>query len=224
MRSTGQLRSAVGTTLGAAAPWRTGQPWWVVALEGLAAVGLGVWIWLATRDAVVLSGQLLALALLVVGALGLWAGLRGPLATAAARLEVVRSTIGLMTGLLIFALLGLGVLTLDAGLAIMAVGMLLFGALGVAVAAADRAAGRRLSALITGVLFAAIGGLLLLRPGPALFRAALGAPLVAGGAALLALAAGIWYGGRAAGRAPSRGRGEHRPEGSRSDRAGGPRS
>lgn len=183
------MSSSVKNVVAKAAPWRSGQPWWVVVIEGVVALVLGVWIWAQTQNAAVLSGQVTALFLLVVGGLGLWTHLRAPSATRIAQVSLIRAVVGVVTGGLIFLLLWLNVLTLGAGLAILALGMLLFGALGVYIAIADDEPGTRWGALITSAVFAVIGVLLLVQPSGELLRTSISLPLVIGGIALLGLAA-----------------------------------
>ena len=105
------------------------SPWWLALIQGLVAVGAGLFLLVDPTAATFLVGLLAAIYLLVTG---LIYTLRGIIARRPGKssLLLIRGIVGLIFGgvLLLMALFDIGDLSL--GYTILAIGLLIFGAMG----------------------------------------------------------------------------------------------
>jgi uncharacterized membrane protein HdeD (DUF308 family) len=105
------------------------SPWWLALIQGLVALGAGLYLLIDPTSASLLIGLLAAIYLLVTGLLYT---VRGVIARRPGKssLLLIRGIVGLVVGgiLLILAIFDIG--NLDIGYTILAVGLLLFGGMG----------------------------------------------------------------------------------------------
>ncbi len=104
-------------------------PWWLSLIQGLVALGAGLYLLIDPTSASLLIGLLAAIYLLVTGLLYT---VRGVIARRPGKssLLLIRGIIGLVVGgiLLIMAIFDIG--NLDIGYTILAIGLILFGGMG----------------------------------------------------------------------------------------------
>lgn len=150
------------STMRNSAPWNPQAPWWILLIEGILGLGIGLYLYRQPTEALALTGRLLALFLLVAGLWQTLTGLRRPRQNAAANMDFARGVVGLVVGVLVFGLSILGVLTPEVGGYILAFGMLIYGLLGVAVGLASRRNGRiRWGFLLANVLFIVLSAVII---------------------------------------------------------------
>jgi uncharacterized membrane protein HdeD (DUF308 family) len=105
------------------------SPWWLALIQGLVALGAGLYLLIDSTSASLLIGLLAAIYLLVTGLLYTVRGVivRRP---GKSSLLLLRGIIGLVVGgiLLIMAIFDIG--NLDIGYTILAIGLILFGGMG----------------------------------------------------------------------------------------------
>jgi len=165
-------------------PWRAGMPWWVILLEGLIALGIGIYVLMAPNagNSIVL---LLALYLLVVHVERAIIGFRSRIPAAILAERMLRAGIGMTVGLIIVVDALVPFINPPAPLVILSLGWLLIGAIGIWEWVSARAElGLGLGALVFPVV-SALFGLLMLAS-----RLALG-PLVLQSLAIVGIVAGI---------------------------------
>lgn len=165
-------------------PWRAGMPWWVILLEGLIALGIGIYVLMAPNagNSIVL---LLALYLLVVHVERAIIGFRSRIPAAILAERMLRAGIGVTVGLIIVVDALIPFINPPAPLVILSLGWLLIGAIGIWEWVSARAElGLGLGALVFPVV-SALFGLLMLAS-----RLALG-PLVLQSLAIVGIVAGI---------------------------------
>ena len=149
------------STLRESAPWNPQAPWWMLLIQGILSLGIGLYLYRQPTEALALTARLIALFLLISGLWQTLTGLRGTRQGAAANMDFARGVIGLLVGVLVFGLSILGALTPQVGGYILAFGMLLYGLLGVAVGLASRRNGRiRWGFLLINVLFVALSAMI----------------------------------------------------------------
>jgi uncharacterized membrane protein HdeD (DUF308 family) len=144
------------------APWRVGTPWWVIGVEGIVLVAIGLYLLLAPASAGRLILQLIALGVLVQSVLHIVAELRDE-SSGANPYAMLQAGIGVTIGLLL-VLRDWLVPTLDASSArtILGLGLLAYAAVGVvgALVARDEAESW-LGPVVNAVLMVVLAVLLL---------------------------------------------------------------
>jgi uncharacterized membrane protein HdeD (DUF308 family) len=139
-------------------PWRRGTAWWVLLVEGVVAVGLG--LAMVFQPAAAAGWVLLILAgvLTLHGLLTLIGFLRG---RRQGRLPVIRGAIGLIVGMtvILMALFNLGDRQVAAW--ILAIGLLLNGVLALLAPFMEASEDGQRGNLLMGILLLVLGGLLL---------------------------------------------------------------
>lgn len=105
------------------------SPWWLGLIQGLVALGLGLFLVLDRGSASFIIGLLAAIYLLVAGIIQTIRGL-GLRSADKGSMVLIRGLVGLVFGaiLLAFALFNIG--TLQSGYTILAIGLIVFGTLG----------------------------------------------------------------------------------------------
>ena len=144
------------------APWRRGVAWWIVGLEGAVLAIVGIYVIAdpdTSRDVV---RQIIGAFLLANSGLRAIAGFRAEnQANPLTPYRMLAAGVGLTVGLLVVVEPASEFVTEDAAKVILALGLLGYGAIGLAGAYATRAAGGlRRGALISGVLYVAFAVLL----------------------------------------------------------------
>ncbi len=142
-------------------PWRAGMPWWVILLEGLIALGIGIYVLMAPNagNSIVL---LLALYLLVAHVERAIIGFRSQIPAAILAERMLRAGIGVTVGLIIVVDALIPFINPPAPLVILSLGWLLIGAIGIWEWVSARAElGLGLGALVFPVVSALFGLLML---------------------------------------------------------------
>jgi uncharacterized membrane protein HdeD (DUF308 family) len=171
---TTQVKAKVSDGVKSAAPWRKGIAWWLVLVEGIVLLGIGLYMVLDHQGTGVMLGKLVAAVLGIMGLLELIAGLRLEASGAVIKVTMIHATVGLVTGLLIFVLLWTDAMTNHAGAVILSVGCLIFGLLGLYRVFLLRGQAPLRGSLITSVFFFFFGAVLMLSAlGKGLFDASL---------------------------------------------------
>lgn len=142
-------------------PWRKGLPWWVVAIEGLIALGVGIYI-LTQPAAGSQIVMILALYLLIVSAERAILGFRELIPQAIVAERMLRAGIGLTVGLIIVLDSWQSFMTSPAPVVILSLGWLLTGLIAIWEWVAARSIlGLGLGALISPILSSLFGLLML---------------------------------------------------------------
>lgn len=153
-------------------PWRRGMPWWVVVLEGLIALGIGIYI--LTQPAA--GGQIVlifAIYLLIINGERALLGFRDRIPPEILAERMLRAGIGLTIGLIIVFDAWQHFMTPPAALVILSLGWLLIGLVGLwEWMSTGKELGLGLGGLISPIV-SALFGLLMLGS-----RLALGGPLL----------------------------------------------
>lgn len=113
------------------APWRAGVAWWVVFIQGVLALALGIYILLRQDVAGPQAVQFLGIYLLIVSIIGTISGVRFRIAPRALPYHMLAAGIGLATGTIISLDIWQDFMTATAALVIVSVGLLLYGIVGV---------------------------------------------------------------------------------------------
>ena len=106
------------------------SPWWLALIQGLVALGLGLFMLLDPTAASAVLGLLAAIYLLVAGIVHTIRGLARRRAVKRMNLMLIRGIVGLIVGgiILVLALFNIG--TLAFGYTVLAIGLIIFGAIG----------------------------------------------------------------------------------------------
>ena len=107
------------------APWKVG--WWVVLVEGIIALVVGLYILVQPQQASTWIAQLIGAYLLVNSGFAIYAGFSGSVPPGEQPFRLVTGGIGLVTGLLALAQPLLGTINTLAAITILGVGLLLAG-------------------------------------------------------------------------------------------------
>jgi uncharacterized membrane protein HdeD (DUF308 family) len=173
------------------APWRAGQSWWVVGIEGIIALAAGVYIMADPTGASDLIRFLIAIVLLVDSAGHIVDGFRDR-RLPSSPWEALRGGIGATVAILTLLTAWSRYVEDDGARQMLAIGLLAYGLLGVvSLIFTFRSTGFRIAAIIADLLTIVLGVLLLsARSGDTGGTRLLGAAAAVGGVALLGYS---WY-------------------------------
>lgn len=187
-----RIRTRTIDTAHRVAPWRADIAWWIVGLQGVIALLLGLLLLLnqgAGEPVLVVVG----LFVLLVASIQAWSAMRSDLPQRVLGWRGLRAGVGLMTGLVVVLDAPLDVMPPPAALAVMALGLFVAGALGVVEWFAGRDAMRwRWPTLIGPAVSLAFGVILIasrLQAAPVFLQVLAGGAVALG--VLLLLRAGI---------------------------------
>jgi uncharacterized membrane protein HdeD (DUF308 family) len=121
-----QIKSAIAKS----APWRKGTPWWLILVEGVILLAIGIFMLVQPVEAAAAFVLLLGGFLLINSLLRLFHGLYKLPEGADARLLMMRGGVGLVTGILVVASPFFEQINLIAAGIILGVGLLLSGLIG----------------------------------------------------------------------------------------------
>lgn len=158
---TDQVKSKIAGAAKKSAPWRKGIAWWVVLLEGLVLLGLGLYMFFAPLRTLSLLAWILAGVLAITGALSVVAAMREKDDEPGKKWTMIHGIVGLVTGLIIVVLLLLNVLTENYGLFILGLGCLAYGGVALYMTMNDNITSLRRLSMIGTIFYMAFGGLLL---------------------------------------------------------------
>jgi uncharacterized membrane protein HdeD (DUF308 family) len=159
---TEQIKTKVSDGAKAAAPWRKGVPWWLVFSEGAGMLALGLYMFVAPVKSRVLLGLIIAAVLGISGAVQLIALLRDKERDPLATWGIVRGAIGLAVGVLMLLLLLLNARSADLARAILGIGALAYGAIGLYILYVAHEKGARLAAIVNCIFFVFVGVIMLI--------------------------------------------------------------
>lgn len=119
-------------------PWRKGVSWWILGIEGLALVVIGIYTFFQTAQ----SRQLIAFGvggfLLISSFLNAYSGLRTTEASLAVKSSMLRSGVGLTVGILAILQPFTNVFDVSVSFYFIGVGLLIYGVTGIAETFAKR--------------------------------------------------------------------------------------
>lgn len=139
------------------APWRKDIPWQLLAVEGAVALGIGIYVLVATDSATDIIRQLIAVVLLVQAFLHTSAGFRNRDAPAAP-FHILRGGVGMTVGLIVLLEKFSDYLNVEAARFILGLGLIAYGAIGIAGIWVDREErGLRLGGLAAGAINIVLG-------------------------------------------------------------------
>jgi len=139
------------------APWRKGLGWQVLAVEGAVALGIGIYVLVSTDSARDIIRQLIAAVLFVQALLHTLAGFRNREAPVAP-FHILRGGIGMTVGVIVLLENVSDYLNADASRLILGLGLIAYGAVGIAGIWAEREdRGLRLGGLALGIVNIALG-------------------------------------------------------------------
>jgi uncharacterized membrane protein HdeD (DUF308 family) len=137
-------------------------PWWLVLIEGIGLLALGLYMFVAPVKSRVLLAEILAASLGITGAVQLIALLRakekGPLAT----LGIVRGAVGLAVGVIILLMLLLDARSIDVGRAVLGLGSLAYGGIGLYILYKTHETRAQLAAIVNSSFFVFVGLIMLI--------------------------------------------------------------
>jgi uncharacterized membrane protein HdeD (DUF308 family) len=172
-------------------PWKAGQSWWVVGIEGIVALSIGVYIVADPFGANDVIRFLIALVLLIDSAGHIVDGFRDR-GLATSPWESLRGGVGVTVAVLTLLSAGSNYILDTGARQMLAIGLLAYGILGlVSLIFTFRATGFRFAAIITDTLTIVLGILLLrARSGDTGATQVLGVAAIVGGIGLLGYS---WY-------------------------------
>lgn len=179
---------------------RAGQRWWIVGIEGIAALAIGIFVVARPADASDVIRNLIALALLIVAAGQIADGFRfwnrqvSPWATLSGGVGATAALLALFANWSLY-------IEPAGARQLLALGLLAFGVIGLfSLIFTIRSTGFKIAALIINLLAIALGALLFLaRVDDSGGTQLVGAAAIIGGVALLIYAYTLWNAARAAG-------------------------
>ncbi len=158
-----ELKSKALETAKSAMPWRKGIAWWIVFLEGIALLVLGLVMFFARGATHHFLGWIIALALTASGALSLWLAFNAVNRDEVRRWTMIHGAIGLAGGLLVILLLLLGSFLEGPGLTILGLGCLAYGGVGLYLLIDKRLSSLRRLSFISTIFYLVLGVLILLQ-------------------------------------------------------------
>jgi uncharacterized membrane protein HdeD (DUF308 family) len=111
-------------------PWRRSVAWWVVLIEGLLALAIGIYCIIQTIQVAQTILLLIAVYLIVTSILNVVSALRKPVEDKIVHFAVSQSIVGLVTGLLVVLQSLLQIINERDARIILATGLLIFGLIG----------------------------------------------------------------------------------------------
>ncbi len=139
------------------APWRKDVPWQLLAVEGAVALGIGIYVVVATESATDIIRQLIAVVLLVQAFLHTGAGFKNRDAPTAP-FHILRGGIGMTVGVIVLLENFSDYLDADAARFILGLGLVAYGGVGIAAVWVDReASGLRIGGLAAGAINIVLG-------------------------------------------------------------------
>lgn len=156
-------KSTVSELTKSSMPWRKGIAWWVVLIEGIVLVLLGLFMFFATTKTYTIIGWMIGLILLTSGLLSLFASFRLREAGPRKKWQQIQGIVGIVSGLVVIIMLLLDVFLKDLGLILLGVGCLAYGGVGVYMIINKEILGLRRGPILSTLLYLLLGVLVLLQ-------------------------------------------------------------
>ena len=160
---TNDVKSKVSSTAKSAAPWRKGVPWWLVLLEGIILVGVGLYMFFAKPSTLAILGWVLALTLVAGGAISLYLALQATEKTPARQFTLIHGAVGVAAGGLVILLRLFNALSAETAAVLLGLGCLIYGSMGLYTLADKNLVPLRRISIIGAIFFTVLGLLLLLQ-------------------------------------------------------------
>ena len=156
---TNDIKSQVTQAAKGAVPWRKGIAWWVVLLEGLALLALGLYMFFAKSTTAVILGWVVALSLLASGALSLYLSLQTAERTLVRQWTLIHGAVGVAAGLLAIIV---QLFSPGAALTVLGLGCLAYGGVGLYLLLDKNLTALRRLSFISTIFYLVLGGLIVL--------------------------------------------------------------
>lgn len=156
---TNDIKTQVTQAAKGALPWRKGVAWWVVLLEGLALLALGLYVFFAKPTTAVILGWVVALSLLISGALSLYLSLQATERTPVRQWTLIHGAVGVAAGLLAILV---QFVSPGAALTVLGLGCLAYGGVGLYMLLDKHLTAMRRLSFISTVFYLVLGALIVL--------------------------------------------------------------
>jgi uncharacterized membrane protein HdeD (DUF308 family) len=156
---TNDIKTQVTQAAKGALPWRKGVAWWVVLLEGLALLALGLYVFFAKPTTAVILGWVVALSLLASGALSLYLSLQATERTPVRQWTLIHGAVGVAAGLLAILV---QFVSPGAALTVLGLGCLAYGGVGLYMLLDKHLTAMRRLSFISTVFYLVLGALIVL--------------------------------------------------------------
>ena len=156
---TNDLKSQLTRSAKGALPWRKGVAWWVVLLEGVALLALGLYVFFAKPTTAVVLGWVVALSLLASGALSLYLSLQATEQTPVRQWTLIHGVVGVAAGLLAILI---QFVSPGAALTMLGLGCLAYGGVGLYMLLDKNLTAMRRLSFITTIFYLVLGVLIVL--------------------------------------------------------------
>lgn len=154
------IKTKLSDAAGRAMPWQKGVAWWLVFIEGLVLLAIGLYIFFTKPIAFTAIGWAIALALLASGGLSLYLSLRAPQNSPARQWTLIHGAVGVAAGALAILLQLLNALSVQMATIILGVGCLAYGLIGLYMLIDKNLVALRRVSWLGTLLFTSVGTLL----------------------------------------------------------------
>lgn len=158
---TDEIKTKVSQAAKSVLPWKKGIAWTIVFLEGVLLLGLGLTMFFAKTWTLYLLGYLIAISLVVSGALSLYASLKTVEKNPVRQWTLIHGVVGLAAGALVLILLFLKVLPTTTAV-LMGLGCLAYGGVGLYILVDKNLTSLRGISVISTIFYLLVGILILL--------------------------------------------------------------
>lgn len=156
---TNDIKSQAKQAAKGALPWRKGIAWWVVLLEGVALLVLGLYMFFAKPTTAVILGWVVALSLLASGALSLYFSLQVTERTPVRQWTLIHGAVGVTAGLLAIIV---QFFSPGAALTVLGLGCLAYGGVGLYMLLDKNLTALRRLSFISTIFYLVLGTLIVL--------------------------------------------------------------
>lgn len=158
---TENIKSKVTEVAKSALPWQKGVAWWIVLLEGIVLLGLGIYMFFARTWTFMLLGWIITISLVVSGGLSLYLSLKAPEKSRIQQWTMIHGLVGLGFGVIVAVLLLFQILP-SAGLVILGLGCLAYAGVGLYILIDKNLTSLRNISMIDTIFYLLIGSLIML--------------------------------------------------------------
>ncbi|MBK7219557.1 MAG: DUF308 domain-containing protein [Candidatus Promineofilum sp.] len=156
---TKDIKNQVTRTAKGALPWRKGIAWWVVLLEGLVLLALGLYVFFAKPTTAVILAWVVALSLLASGALSIYLSLQATERTPVRQWTLIHGVVGVAAGLLAIVV---QFFSPGAALTVLGLGCLAYGGVGLYLLLDKKLTALRRLSFISTIFYLVLGALIIL--------------------------------------------------------------